>query len=126
MRYSYFQDVNSRLIKNMFSYYLNRELHEEVPVGINKRIDLASLDGEYGFEFKSGHYDLNTGCGLNQNNFKYGYLVVPDKYKFYAIGKLYCNEQWDSGLISVLEDGKHISLIKPSSCGENDFERLFS
>lgn len=127
MRYSYFQDVNSKLIKGMFSVYLNKELYDEIRIEQNKTIDLASLDMEYGFEFKSGYHDLNTGYGLNQTHFKNGYLVVPDKFKYYALGKMYYDNMWHSGLITVKQDGEYLSLIKPcNEDSENDFEKLFS
>ena len=127
MNYSHFQHINSEYFKWIFSTYLNKELHDEVRIGQRKTIDLASQDGEYGFEFKSGYNDLNTGYGLNQIYFKNGYLVVPDKYKYYALGKLYCDDMWRSGLITVKEDGRELSLIKPiNEKSENDFEKLFS
>lgn len=104
------------------------ELHIRHVAG-NKTIDLGTQNMEYGIEIKSGVGDLKSGCGLNQNNFKYGYVLIPEKCECQCIGYLFIKGMRNTGVIVSTEKNK-IHLVKPAYAnatknGEN-LDRFFT
>lgn len=76
------------------------------------RIDLGTKDGKYGIEIKSSVGDLKSGCGLNQENFEYGYVACPENVICQAIGYLYLCDMKHSGVLMLKGNG--IKMIKPA------------
>jgi hypothetical protein len=88
-------------------------LEIEYPMGDGRRCDLGGIyEGySYGIEIKISIADMNTGYGMNQEKFNFGYLAVPEKLVKYAIGYLYVNGLRNTGVLGVSFKGG-VSLHK--------------
>ena len=86
----------------------------------SKRIDLGTSDFKYGIEIKKTVADFNSGCGLNQERFAYGYVLCPRRIAAPIIGHLYLQGFSYTGLISV-DDDDHFEILKPATFNPNSF-----
>ena len=78
------------------------------------RCDLGgTFDGmSYGIEVKTSVADMNTGYGLNQEKYDFGYLAVPKRLVKYAIGHLHINGYYKTGVIAVDEKNNSYQVVK--------------
>lgn len=107
-----FQEYHSNFLKELFSEGCDLRFFEEMSVG-KHRIDLGTSDYCYGIEIKSSIGDLKSGCGLNQENFAFGYVVAPLNIACQVIGYLYMCGMENTGFIGITNDDKY-TLVKPA------------
>ena len=82
---------NSKAIAEQLAlwfYALGISSTTEMNVGHKKSIDFGTDDGEYGIELKSSKQDLMSGYGLNQEMFKYGFVLCPQNLLKYTVGHI--------------------------------------
>ena len=108
-----FQEYHSNFLIELFSEGCDLRFFEEMPVG-KHRIDLGTNDYRYGIEIKSNVGDLKSGCGLNQENFAFGYVVAPLNIACQVIGYLYMRGMENTGFIGITNDDKY-TLVKPAT-----------
>lgn len=94
-------------------------LKEEVPVcvdGTHKYCDLAGeIKGlSVGIEIKISAHDMHSGYGMNQEQFDYGYLMVPENLIERAIGHLYKHGMNSTGVMTYDPISKQPRLVKPA------------
>ena len=100
-------------------------LKKEVPIVVDGKRRYCDLAGEYegftyGIEVKVYSGDFETGCGLNQENFDFGYVAVPTELLATAIGKLYLKGFHKTGVLEYRRtDGK---IVHRKEAEYNGFE----
>lgn len=98
---------NSRVIQEQLKIWffaMGIPATAEMIIGHKKSIDFGTDDGEFGIELKSSKQDLMSGYGLNQELFKYGFVLVPTKLIKYTIGHLIVEGYKRTGVLYFKND----------------------
>lgn len=111
-----FQEYHSGVLMDLFKQGCDLQFVEEFSVG-KHRIDLGTSDYRYGIEIKSSVGDLKSGCGLNQENFEFGYVVAPLSIACQVIGYLYMCGMENTGFIAIAND--KYTMVKPAIANIN-------
>lgn len=97
-----FQNYHASRLKEAF--YEFATFIDEMPTK-QGRIDLGTVDMKYGIEIKSSVGDLKSGYGLNQEEFAYPYVLVPQKCVTQALGWLQQQFMYRTGVICICDSG---------------------
>ena len=108
---SWFETHHSNKIQGLLKEEIALTFKEQMTVATGS-IDLGTEDYQYGIEIKSSVADLKSGCGLNQEEFEYPYLLIAERHLIQAVGWLYVCGMERTGVICTTNDNEAYHLSK--------------